>query len=262
MASCYRIKNWKGCFEVAQNAACKTWSWIAVPIKHDGKSYRRLMALPNGPAIYGAWILIAAVAAKCEPRGTLLDDGEPLTAEDLFFKTGAPQALFEEALEVLATSRIGWVEKFDTQASLEHTQASLERAAPTLELPDITEPDITTGSEAESGLSAKEDSGEKKPSSFGKLLEEHLDDDRIMASWHDFACSRDGPLFPKSDVSLLRVLGAALHASNWKGARNRVAVFSAIVKKGDAKGGWRVITTAEEDEARRRLKNLNGKVNH
>lgn len=125
----HRIKNWKGCFEVSQNGACKTWSWIAVPIKHDGKSYRRLMGLPNGPAIYGAWILIAAVAAKCEPRGTLLDDGVPLTAEDLHFKTGAPEALFVEAIEALVSERIGWLELVE----IEHAQEPLEHAPAELE---------------------------------------------------------------------------------------------------------------------------------
>lgn len=136
MSQCYRIKNWKGCFEVAQNGACKTWSWIAVPIKHDGKSYRRLMSLPNGAALYGAWILIAAVAAKCDTRGMLIDENEPLTAEDLFFKTGAPEELFAEALEVLCSDRIGWLEVVSleqTQASLEHAQATLERTEATLE---------------------------------------------------------------------------------------------------------------------------------
>ena len=146
MSQCYRIKNWKGCFEVAQNGACKTWSWIAVPIKHDGKSYRRLMALPNGAALYGAWILIAAVAAKCDTRGMLIDDDEPLTAEDLFFKTGAPEELFSEALEVLCSDRIGWLEVVNlehTEATLEHTEATLEHTEATLETQDKTRQNIT-----------------------------------------------------------------------------------------------------------------------
>lgn len=260
----YRIRNWKGCFEVSQNGACKTWSWIAVPIKHDGKSFRRLMALPNGQAIYGAWILIAAVAAKCEPRGTLLDDGVPLTAEDLHFKTGAPEALFAEALEALKSDRIGWLELVE----LEHARASLEHAQGSLELPDITGPDSTGHNktpEPESGDFSNPIPGKAEPQSgangrstavhegksiFRKITTEDLRDDAVLLLWFEAALKRDKPVVKDSESDLLNVFAAAEHALGR--GKKPPALFATVV----GKRNWKVISAAEEARASDRIKRL------
>lgn len=265
MSQCYRIKNWKGCFEVAQNGACKTWSWIAVPIKHDGKSYRRLMSLPNGAALYGAWILIAAVAAKCTQRGMLIDDNEPLTAEDLFFKTGAPEELFSEALEVLTSERIGWLEVVSleqTQATLERAQASLEQTQATLETPDITRQYQTkqnqyqTGTgRGETGVSMKRQGKDWGRSAFTNLVVDHFVQCEVLDDWFAWAttkapspiCRRSGGF---SEVNLLRVFGAAERAI--EESETPLKLFKHIV------GGekWNLITQAQEDRARARIKKL------
>jgi hypothetical protein len=109
----YRIRDWQKSFEgltfemKRPNGALK---WVAIPTKHDGKSYRRLMRLPNAAAIYGAWVLIVAVAGKCPERGTLADTEGPLTADDLEDKTGLPAAAFTEAIQVLLSERFMWLE--------------------------------------------------------------------------------------------------------------------------------------------------------
>lgn len=109
----YRIRDWSKSFEgltfemKRPNGALK---WVAIPTKHDGKSYRRLMRLPNAAAVYGAWVLIVAVAAKCPERGTLADSEGPLTADDLEDKTGLPAAMFTNAIEVLVSERLMWLE--------------------------------------------------------------------------------------------------------------------------------------------------------
>lgn len=110
MASVYVIKNWTQNFEVAQSRKVEgALSWLALPCKHDGLGFRRIMALPDGPAVYGAWVLIAQVAAKCEPRGTLVDERGPLTAEELSFKTGCPEESLKRALQVCTSERVGWI---------------------------------------------------------------------------------------------------------------------------------------------------------
>lgn len=253
--SAYRIKHWKSYFEVAQNGACKTLSWIAVPVKHDGKSYRRLMAHPNGPAIYGAWILIAAVAAKCETRGVLVDDGEPLTAEDLHFKTGAPESLFEEALQVLASERIGWLEfsetdpsSVGTQDSLERAAPTLERAAPTLELRDGTGRDGTEQLPVR-GAGAFSKRPERK-SIFANLTIEDLRNFFVIADWFRVASHREDPIVAFSEANLLNVFGAAVRALRpGKAKKNPVAMFADIVRN----GRWQDITQSDEEIARKQI---------
>lgn len=109
MASLYRIKNWARHYEKAQTRKVGNAQWVPLPVKHDGKGFRRLMAMENGPAIYGAWVLIVQVAAKCVERGTLADEDGPLTSEDLTLKTGCDKGLFDEALQVLCSEKIGWM---------------------------------------------------------------------------------------------------------------------------------------------------------
>lgn len=116
MADTYRIKDWK-LFESAQSRRCKELKWIAVTNKHDGSSFRRLMARKDGLTIFGAWILILQVASRCVPRGTLLNDDKPLTAEDLHFKTGAPEKDFVKAFEVLSSPPIEWLEIVDSESA-------------------------------------------------------------------------------------------------------------------------------------------------
>lgn len=109
MAVVYSIRNWKERFEVAQAKAVKSWSWVAIPNKHDGLGFRRIMALPDGMVVYAAWCLMVQMASKCPKRGVLADENGPLDASDLALKTGGPQAAFERALSALSDKRIGWI---------------------------------------------------------------------------------------------------------------------------------------------------------
>lgn len=115
MAVAYRIANWDKHYEVSQTRRVqKNLSWVAVPTKHDGLGYRKIMSMPNGISIYGAWVLLVQIAAKCPNRGILADDTGPLTPEDLSLKTGCPADVFEEALAVFTDPKIGWVERVTT----------------------------------------------------------------------------------------------------------------------------------------------------
>lgn len=110
MVTLYTIRDWDKHFETAASRLVKRLSWVAVPNKHDGKSYRRLMRREDGPTLYGAWVLIVQVASKCPTRGVLADGDGPLTPEDLAVKTDCPVELFETALKVLASPEIRWIE--------------------------------------------------------------------------------------------------------------------------------------------------------
>ena len=126
------IKNWNTLFEVAQSKKVKgELHWVAVPTKHDGKSFRRIMRADRGIEVYAAWILILQVAAKCPVRGILSDDCGPLTTEDLELKTGCQRETFEYAIKLLCSKEIGWLEELqDTTAVVSATTTDYD-ATPT-----------------------------------------------------------------------------------------------------------------------------------
>ena len=99
----YRIRDWSKHFECAQSRRNSgPMRWFSVPTSHDTRGFRRLMNLPNGVTLYGCWILIVSVAAKCTPRGVLMANDGPLDADELSLKTGAPAHTFAETLKVLS----------------------------------------------------------------------------------------------------------------------------------------------------------------
>jgi hypothetical protein len=110
VADVYSIRAWNEHFEVSQSRKRKhALNWVALPTKHDGKSFRRLMMMSDGLEIYGAWVLLVQVAAKCPVRGILADADGPLDSADLAIKTGCRQELFDKALKILSAERIGWL---------------------------------------------------------------------------------------------------------------------------------------------------------
>jgi hypothetical protein len=106
----YRIRDWEKHFEKAQMRAVESVKWVAMPVKHEGLGYRRLMARPDGLALFGGWNLIVQVAAKCRRGGRLETDLGPLDAHDLSLITGAPAEAMQAALDVFASLEISWLE--------------------------------------------------------------------------------------------------------------------------------------------------------
>lgn len=125
----YRIKDGTELFETYETGKLKTLSWVPLPNRHDGKGYRRLLRLQQGPLFYAAWIGMLTVASKCKPRWILADADGPLTAEDLSIKTDIPAEVFEAAIKALITKEIGWLEEVDLEAALlESAVKTAERA--------------------------------------------------------------------------------------------------------------------------------------
>jgi hypothetical protein len=106
----YRIKNWDRHFENHDSRRLNHTRWVPFPNKHDGKSYRRLIALPNGCALFGAWVLMVEIASKMPARGVLADEDGPLDSQDLSSMTGVPVEIFDDALKFLTDPKIGWLE--------------------------------------------------------------------------------------------------------------------------------------------------------
>lgn len=103
------IRDWQKHFEKSDTKKCVHTKWVPIPNKWDGKSYRRIMRMRDGTAIFCAWILIVQVASRCPKRGILADDDGPLNSVDLADKTGCKSEVFDRAIEVLASKEVGWI---------------------------------------------------------------------------------------------------------------------------------------------------------
>ncbi len=109
MSVIYRIRGWDEHFENNRTRELKHLAWVPMPVKHDGDGYTELLDHRDGVAHFGAWCLIVEVAAKCDPRGTLLRDGAvPHTEDTLARVTRAPAKVFAAVLPRLVS--IGWLE--------------------------------------------------------------------------------------------------------------------------------------------------------
>jgi hypothetical protein len=114
VATAYRIRDATQLFETHESRKYKHLSWVAVPNKHDGKGFRRLLKAKDGPLYFGAWILMLQVASKCPNRWTLADESGPLTPTDLEIKTDCPAEVFAAAIKRLLSPEIGWLELVTT----------------------------------------------------------------------------------------------------------------------------------------------------
>lgn len=106
----YVIANWDLLYETYESARlARGCAWVAMPNKHDGRGYRRLIREKDGAALYGAWALIVQVASKCPVRGILADLDGPLDPLDLEDKTGIEAKVYTRTLSLVTSERIGWV---------------------------------------------------------------------------------------------------------------------------------------------------------
>jgi len=107
----YKVANWDENYEKAQTRKCVNMRWVAFSNSHDGNGYGRVAAHPRATDLFAAFVLIVEVASKCPARGVLIDKhGNPLTAEDLAYKTRFKVEIFELAFAELVKPEIGWLE--------------------------------------------------------------------------------------------------------------------------------------------------------
>jgi hypothetical protein len=113
----YRIKDWDEIYENNRSRTVKECRWVAIPNRHDGEGFKRVMRHDRASDIFTAFVLILQVASRCQPRGSLVRDGRPHDADSLALKTSGRREWFEIALEVLSAPDIGWIESFDVPDS-------------------------------------------------------------------------------------------------------------------------------------------------
>lgn len=206
----YLIRDWNEHFETAESRKLKKLSWVALPNKHDGKSFRRLMRMDDGMATYGVWVLIVQVASKCPKRGLLVDADGPLSAEDIADKTGVPEQLVSRALEVLSSERIKWIEALAAEqpeaATSDYFQCRASvvpgenPARPLIHNP--TGPDITLPSRPD------EKPGGRSAGTWTKPGRKALENTAALMAWAESEAGKAG-ISDLSDDSRTWILAAA-----------------------------------------------------
>jgi len=120
----YRIANWNDHYESANSRRIKGHlPWIPLPTKTDGKRYRRLMKYPNGSLYFAAFVALLQIAAKAPKRGLLIDEkGEDLDCDDFEDVSFIPHSVFREAIPILSSKRIGWIEEIEADGTFQPEQ--------------------------------------------------------------------------------------------------------------------------------------------
>ncbi len=178
-----RIRNWKTVFENSRSLDIKNLAWVPVPNRHDGTSYRELMAMPGGPGLFGAWVLLVQVASRAPfPRdGRLVrGNGKPHDARSLYAATGCPEAVFAELLPMLVGDDFGWVEDVSdvtcVEKSTESTNHGISPPQGAVSLPQETPtPPFVASSHTRAELNGTERNGilPPYPQEFLDLLSEY-----------------------------------------------------------------------------------------
>ncbi len=118
MSTVLRIRNWEHYFETPESMKrVRCGSWVAIPNKHEGCGYRRIMAEPDGRMIYGVWCALAQTASKMRRRGLLADLDGPLSIEDLATKIIATDDEVKRTIAVVTMPRIGWMDTLEWDES-------------------------------------------------------------------------------------------------------------------------------------------------
>jgi hypothetical protein len=214
-ALAYRVRHWgNGMFELKATNGRRgsAMPWVAVPTKHDGKGFLRLMNRDHTGAAYGCWVLLLAVAAKCPVRGILADDDGPLTIDDIAIKTRTAAESMRTAIDALMSPEVGWIEQVEwigmpvachwhasgMPTGRDGQDSTLRTYCPSLE-------QSVAGGAVETTAG-----GTRADSVFRKLKPEHLSEISAMQSWLEWQSTQPDPVLKPGDPeSLVRLVAAA-----------------------------------------------------
>lgn len=114
---CYRIKAWNDVFEDRRTRDVQRLTHVFLPITEDGEGFRFLMQTTEGISAYGVFIALVRIAGRCPGRGVLADERGPLTTDRMAIRTGMPKQVVADAVRVLESPDVGWLEAFELDAA-------------------------------------------------------------------------------------------------------------------------------------------------
>lgn len=139
MEPTYRIRGWTKHYEHADHKKHPdVMKWVKITTAQDSIGFRHIATEKDGASIMGVWLMIVEVAAKCTVRGTLADRQRPLTSYDFSIVTGHPKKIFDRALKVLSSEKVGWLEVVTQELLLTSSRQTLSTT------PNHTPQDHTT----------------------------------------------------------------------------------------------------------------------
>lgn len=115
MTTVYQIPGWDHHFENFKSRTIDECSYVAMPNKQHGLGLTRILAEPDGAAVFGIWCLILQAASRQErPRAGWLTengrpDGAPWDIDDMALRWRRPVAEVRRAIEVLTSAKVGWL---------------------------------------------------------------------------------------------------------------------------------------------------------
>lgn len=115
MTTVYQIPGWDHHFENFKSRTIDECSYVAMPNKQHGLGLTRILAEPDGAAVFGIWCLILQAASRQErPRAGWLTengrpDGAPWDIDDMALRWRRPVAEVRRAIEVLTSAKVGWI---------------------------------------------------------------------------------------------------------------------------------------------------------
>lgn len=242
------IRDFTGHFTVSQNRRNEgPFGWIAVKTKHDGKGFRRLMMHDHGAAIYGAFLLMVQVASKCPKHGVLADEDGPLTTEDLELKTGCPKKVFDEAIEVLSSKGIAWIqiEAFPTALGAPSNQVCYVTGRNGTERNDTS---VRTGGGSENEkLELQDAPAAPEIPCLKRVQDQHLGKTPALVELAARIRAEQPGHIPDGEDGLLRIIAAAERAKAQ--GKNPTRLFRWIIRH----SRWDVLDGNEKSAAKRRL---------
>lgn len=158
----YKIAKWSETYETSESRRYKTLTWVSMPVGFDSNGYQLLIEHhpDDSAAMYGAWCALVSIAAKCGNRGVLANSkGEPLTPERCARLAYMQPEPFRKLFAWASSEDVRWLEVTDlTQQTLNNDptatqqspnnrtgvkQSSNGRQTATVELPNLTKPNLT-----------------------------------------------------------------------------------------------------------------------
>lgn len=125
MTTLYQIRDWRKHFEKNRSHGSRTPSHVSIPNRLDGAAYAELVqGHEEGPAHFGAWVVLLEVASVCNPRGTLVrSNGLPHDTLSLSRVTKFPERILTDALQRLVT--LGWIEVSEANGTTRTARARM-----------------------------------------------------------------------------------------------------------------------------------------
>ncbi len=136
----YRITKWQSLFESKASERYINKTQCYIPLK-QGLGLRRLMAMEDGPAMYGCFIAMAQMCSRHPPprSGWLTTngspDGKPYDAPDIAVLTFVNVRIVEKTLEACLSLSVGWIVGYDESKVPLDCQSTDSRAAIDLPFP-------------------------------------------------------------------------------------------------------------------------------